>query len=262
MVRFLLLGTAFLLTLAACTSSPATPTPTLPPTPTVTAVPVSAEATVLAWFAAFAATDADRLIALHIPEHREFQRDGYESWVAEIRPALAQQESGSESAIEDPELEVLTQTGRETVIEAEGPAVIGGRIIPARWKFRLSKKNDQWLIDGLSGLVPDGMLFRMEIVVSDPQGNPVPGAQVTISTGQTQATDESGMAVFPYIVSRWDWTTSRSLRRAFRPRLLRVPCSDSIRPCFGPDRAYQSRSSWLEQRGIRGRTWRTGRRWT
>ena len=69
---------------------PPTPTATAAPTPSPTATAAPAEATVRAWLDAYAALDADRLVALHIPEQRQIQRPGYESWAAEVQAALAQ----------------------------------------------------------------------------------------------------------------------------------------------------------------------------
>lgn len=176
----------------------------------------TAEATVRAWVDAYAATDADLLVALHIPEQRQIQRPGYESWAAEVQTALAQ--TGPDSvrsrflralftapAPEEVELEVLSESDREIVIDARANYGIAGRSIPVRWKFRLSKQDDHWLIHGLTGFVPDGLLVWVKIVVSDHQGNPVPGAQVTISTaGQqvTRPTDDSGLAVFPNVLGK------------------------------------------------------------
>ena len=113
---------------------------------------------------------------------------------------------GPDSALsyEDLELEVLSESERDSVIEARASLGILGRSIPLRWKFRLSTQDGQWLIYGLSGFVPDGLLVWMVIVVSDGQGNPVPGAQVTLTVaGQqvTQPTDDSGLAVFPNVLS-------------------------------------------------------------
>ena len=194
-----------LLILAACAGGEAEPTPT--PTPT-------AETTVRAWLDAYAALDADRLVALHIPQQRQVQRPGYESWAADVQAALAQ--TGPDSARsrffralfaapapKDVELEVLSESDREIVIDARAGLGSGGSI-PLRWKFRLSRSGDQWLIHGLSGFVPEGVLVWLEVVVSDDQGNSVPGAQVTVDVaGQpvTRLTDDSGLAIFPDIMS-------------------------------------------------------------
>ena len=179
------------------------------------------ETTVRAWLDAYYELDADRLVALHIPEQRQVQRPGYESWAAEVQAAVAQTgpASARSSMLRDlwtepapegtasygawMELEVLSESDRESVIDARTPQGLG-RSIPLRWKFRLSKSGDQWLIHGLSGFVPEGVLIWMEVVVSDDQGNSVPGAQVTVDVaGQpvTQLTDDSGLAVFPDILS-------------------------------------------------------------
>jgi hypothetical protein len=157
------------------------------PTPTPTA-----ETTVRSWFDAYAALDADRLVALHIPERREIQRAGYESFV----PAPGE-------AFEDLEFEVLSESENESVIEARANRVWGHgpTPTPVRWKFRLSKQDGEWLIHGLSGFVPKGLLVWVEVVVTDVQGNLIPGAKVSISAGdgqqETQLTDNSGLAVFP-----------------------------------------------------------------
>ena len=209
--------TLLTLVVVACAPAPTvapTPTPTAAPTPTPTVDTAPAEATVRAWLDAYAEVDADRLIALHIPEQRQIQRPGYESWAAEVQAALAQTEPDTfrssflRALWTDPgpvevALEVLSESDREIVIDARG-GTDSENAIPFRWKFRLSKPGDQWLIHGLSGFVPDGVLVWMEVVVSDDQGNPVPGAQVTIDdAGQpvTRLTDDSGLAVFPDIPS-------------------------------------------------------------
>ena len=70
------------------TPLPPTPTPTAAPTPTPTVDTAPAEATVHAWLDAYAVLDADSLVALHIPERRQIQRPGYESWAAEVQAAL------------------------------------------------------------------------------------------------------------------------------------------------------------------------------
>ena len=101
------------------------------------------------------------------------------------------------------ELEVLSESDREIVIDAR-TGTASENFTPFRWKFRLSKPGDQWLIHGLSGFVPEGLLVWVEIVVSDDQGNLVSGAQVTVDVaGQpvTRLTDDSGLAVFPDILS-------------------------------------------------------------
>ena len=217
------------------------------------------EATVRAWLDAYYELDADRLVALHIPEHRQVQRPGYESWVAEIQAALAQTgpASGRSSMLRalwtEPapegtasygawmELEVLSESDRESVIDARTPLGLG-RSIPLRWKFRLSKSGDQWLIHGLSGFVPEGVLIWMEVVVSDDQGNSVPGAQVTVDVaGQpvTQLTDDSGLAVFPDILSPVESrdvtvvkegfkTAGRGAEFGFHPTLLWVELQPSV----------------------------------
>jgi hypothetical protein len=172
------------------------------------------EATVPAWLDAFYELDADRLVALHIPEQRQVQRPGYESWVAEVQAALAQTGPASarssmlralwtEPALEEVELHVLSESDTDTVIEARTKPV-SDSYSPFRWKFRLSRPGDQWLIHGLSGFVPDGVLVWIEVVVSDDQGNPVPGAQLTVDVaGQpvTRLTDDSGLAIFQDIMS-------------------------------------------------------------
>ena len=178
-----------LLMLTACAGGEAEPTPTPIPTPTPTP---TAETTVRSWFDAYVAVDADRLVALHKPERREIQRAGYESFVP-----------GAGDAFEELEFEVLSESENESVIEARANSVWGGgpTPTPVRWKFRLSKQDGEWLIHGLSGHVPRGLLVWVEVVVTDVQGKLIPGAKVSISAGDgqqaTQLTDNSGLAVFP-----------------------------------------------------------------
>ncbi len=196
--------------LAACAQPEPTPSPTpsqtpapgvtptssaiqtSTPTPSPTETTAAPAETAQAWLDALAARSSGELTALHIVEQRLLAGDAYTIWTDALKGV-------SGFSVLNPKVEATSQTGEKAEVTAEYDIGFGTAEVPVKTKFRLETENGEWLVAGLSGSAPEGLVGWTELFVRDAKGDPIGGAEVVFSTVEgdmSGTTDNEGMVLF------------------------------------------------------------------
>ena len=161
----------------------------------------SPEGTTRAWVEAFAARDSEKLTSLHIVEDRDVQVKAYAARTEKMK-------SVPEISLANLTVETTFEAAEKAEITAQYEFGFAGRLFPAKVKFRLEKRDGEWLITGLSGAPIEELVEWAEVFVRDEEGNPVSGVEVIIvytPEGELSGvTDHEGMTVLENVhVGRW-----------------------------------------------------------
>jgi len=153
----------------------------------------SPEGTTRAWVEAFAARDSKKLTSLHIVEDRDVQVKAYAARTERMK-------SAPEMSVANLTVETTSENAEKAELTAQYEFGVGDRLFQTKVKFRLDKRDGEWLITGLSGAPIEGLVEWAEVFVGDDEGNPVRGVEVIINYTpegeQSGVTDHEGMTVF------------------------------------------------------------------